>query len=101
MVKAIRTDGTHRKAAVTDENGRFALRGLDKGLTKLSVRALAIGQKALVPVAPNTDKDDLEIRLRDIEPPADLKTYSVLGMQLADVSPEVKDAYDLSYDSGA
>jgi protocatechuate 3,4-dioxygenase beta subunit len=101
MVKAIRTDGTHRKATVTDENGRFALRGLDKGLTKLSVRALAIRQKALVPVASNTDRDDLEIRLRDIELPADLKTYSVLGMQLADLTPEVKDAYDLFYDSGA
>jgi hypothetical protein len=100
-VKAIRKDGTHRKATVTDENGRFALRGLDKGLTKLSVRALAIKQKAFVPIAAKKDKEDLEIRLRAIELPADLKTYAVLGMQLADVTPEIKDAYDLFDDSGA
>jgi hypothetical protein len=101
MVKAIRTDGSHRKATVTDEKGRFALRGLEKGLTRLSVRALAIRQKALVPVAVKGDKEDLEVRLRDIELPAGLKTYSVLGMQLADVNPEVKDAYDLWNDKGA
>lgn len=101
MVKAIRTDGTQRKATVTDEKGKFALRGLDKGLTRLSVRALAIRQKALVPVALKGDKEDLEVRLRDIELPAGLKTYSVLGMQLADVNSEVKDAYDLRNDKGA
>ncbi len=101
MVKATRTDGTHRKTTVTDEEGRFALRGLYKGLTKLSVRALAIRQKALVPVALKGDKDDLEVRLRDIELPAGLKIYTVLGMQLADVTPDVKDAYDLWNGKGA
>jgi hypothetical protein len=101
MVKAIRTAGTHRKATVTDENGKFALRGLDKGLTKLSVRALAIRQKALVPLALKGDKQDLEIQLRDIELPRDLRTYEVLGMQLADLTPDVKDAYSLWDDKGA
>lgn len=101
IVKAIRTDGRHRKATATDANGRFLVRGLDKGLTKLSVRALAIRQKALVPVAVNGDKEDLEVQLRDIGLPKDLKTYSVLGMQLADVTPELKDAYDLFNESGA
>ena len=33
--------------------------------------------------------------------PADLKTYAVLGMQLADVTPELKSAYDLYHDDGA
>ena len=33
--------------------------------------------------------------------PADLKTYAVLGMQLADVTPELKSAYDLYHERGA
>ena len=35
MIKAIRKDGTHRKATMTDANGKFALRGLSEGLTML------------------------------------------------------------------
>ena len=33
--------------------------------------------------------------------PADLKTYAVLGIQLADVTPELKSAYDLDFEHGA
>ena len=33
--------------------------------------------------------------------PADLKKYAVLGMQLADVTPELKSAYDLYLGYGA
>ena len=32
--------------------------------------------------------------------PADLKKYAVLGMQLADVTPELRSAYDLYFDDG-
>lgn len=101
MVKALRTDGSHRKAIVTDAKGMFVLRGLAPGLTRLSVRALAIKQKALVPVAVKGDKDDLEVRLRKIEFPANLKVRTVLGMQLADLTPELKDAYGIQNKRGA
>ena len=46
-------------------------------------------------------KNDLEVRLKPIPLPADLKKYAVLGMQLADVTPELKSAYDLYFDRGA
>ena len=46
MIKAIRKDGTHRKATMTDANGKFALRGLGEGPTVVSARALGIKQKA-------------------------------------------------------
>ena len=33
--------------------------------------------------------------------PGDLKKHAVLGMQLADVTPQLKSAYDLYFDRGA
>jgi len=102
MIKAVtRKDGGHGKSTLTDANGKFALRGLSEGLTLLSARNLEIKQKTQMPMALNGDKVDLEVRLKPIELPAGLKSYSVLGMQLADVTPELKSAYDLYNDRGA
>jgi beta-lactamase regulating signal transducer with metallopeptidase domain len=101
MIRATRKDGSHLKGTMTDADGKFALRGLSKGLTSLSARALDIKQKTLVPIALNSDKNDLEVRLRTIPFPTDLKTYAVLGMQLAEVTPELKSAYDLFLERGA
>jgi hypothetical protein len=53
------------------------------------------------PLALKGGKIDLEVRLKPIELPAGLNSYSVLGMQLADVTPELKSAYDLYHDRGA
>jgi beta-lactamase regulating signal transducer with metallopeptidase domain len=101
MIKAFLKDGSHRKATMSDANGKFALRGLSDGLTKFSARALAIKQKIDLPMAINGDKIDLEVRLKTISLPADLKKIAVLGMQLADVTPELKSAYDLYVEHGA
>jgi beta-lactamase regulating signal transducer with metallopeptidase domain len=101
MVKAARADWTHRKATMTDANGKFALRGLIEGLTTLSVRALHIKQQVHMPIAVNGDQNDLQVQLKPIALPADLKKHTVLGMQLADVTPESKSAYDLYFDRGA
>ncbi len=101
MVKVIRKDRSHRKATMTDANGKFAVRGLSKGLTKFSARALDIKQKIYLPMAVNSDQNDLEVRLKTISLPTDLKKHAVLGMQLADVTPELKSAYDLYDERGA
>jgi beta-lactamase regulating signal transducer with metallopeptidase domain len=101
MVEAIRKDGDYRKATMTDASGKFALRGLTEGLTMLTARALEIRQKLNLPMALNSDKLDLELRLRPVPLPAGLKAHEVLGMQLADVTPELKSAYDLYNDRGA
>jgi protocatechuate 3,4-dioxygenase beta subunit len=100
MVKAVLKDGTHRKATTTGERGRFALRGLSPGLTLFSARAMEIRQKLNLPMAVNADRTDLEVRLKPIPLPADLPRYDVLGMQLADVTPELISAYDLFWERG-
>ncbi len=101
MIEAIRKDSSHRKAAMTDANGKFALRGLSDGLTMVTAHALDIKQKAQLPMALSSDKLDLEVRLKPMALPANLKEYTVLGMQLTDVTPELKSAYDLFNDRGA
>jgi beta-lactamase regulating signal transducer with metallopeptidase domain len=101
MVEAVRKDGNYRKATMTDASGKFALRGLTEGLTMLTAHALDIRQKLNLPLALNGDKLDLELRLRPIPLPTGLKAHEVLGMQLTDVTPELKSAYDLWNDRGA
>ena len=101
MIKAIRKDGTHRKATLSDTNGNFALRGLSGGLTLLSARAMQIRQNLQLPMALNDDKTDLELRLKPIPLPAGVQGHDVLGMRLTDVTPELKSAYDLFTDHGA
>ncbi len=101
IIKAMLNDGSHRKGTMTDANGKFALRGLSKGLTLLGARALDIKQKIQLPMAVNSDQNDLEVRLKAIELPAGLKHYAVLGMQLTDVTADLKSAYDLYFDRGA
>lgn len=101
MIKITRKDGGHRKAVMTDANGRFAIRGLSPGLTLLVARCLPIKQTAQMPMALNGDRTDLEVRLRPIPLPANLPKYAVLGMQLTDMTPELKSAYNVFNDRGA
>jgi hypothetical protein len=101
MIKAIRKDKTHRKATTTDASGSFALRGVSGGLIMLTARALEIRQQTYLPIAVKSDMLDLEVRLRPIALPANLKTYPILGMQLADVTPELRSTYDLFGERGA
>ena len=101
MVKVTGEGGGHRKTTMTDANGKFALRGLGEGPTMISARALGIKQKAQMSIALIDDQNDLGVRLKAIALPADLKKHSVLGMQLADVTPQLKSAYDLYFDHGA
>ncbi len=101
MVEATRKDGGYRKATMTDARGKFALRGLTEGLTMLTAISLEIRQKLNLPIALNSDKLDLELRLRPLTLPAGLKAQEVLGMQLTDVTSELKSAYDLGNERGA
>ncbi|MHB1562039.1 MAG: carboxypeptidase-like regulatory domain-containing protein, partial [Isosphaeraceae bacterium] len=100
-VKVARNNWGHEKATQTDASGRFVLRGLSGGPSVLKARSLEFKQKAEVPLTLDGDKLDLVVRLKPIVVPGGIKTYSVLGMKLADVTPELKSAYDLWNDRGA
>ncbi len=101
MVEASLTDRSDRKATVTDADGGFALLGLKKGPTLVVASALTIKQKASLSIGLDADRVGLEVRLQVLDLPADLKKHEVLGMQLADLTPGLKSAYDLYQDRGA
>ena len=101
MVKAVREDGADRKATMADADGKFACAGLRGGLTIINARALDIKQKARLEMAVEGDQNDLEVRLKPMSLAPIMKKHAVLGMQLADVTPELKSAYDLYFDRGA
>jgi hypothetical protein len=101
MIKAASTSGGHRKAALTDAGGRFELKGMPAGATVVSVLALDIKQKAQMPITLDSDKTDLEVRLNEMPLPPNLKSTTVLGMKLTDLTPELKTAYELRNAGGA
>ena len=92
MVKVVRKDGSHRKATATDANGKFALRGPERRLDDVRDRPGHGYQADVLPAdgPQRAIKIGLEVRLKPISLPADLKTYTVLGMQLADMTPNIE-----------
>ncbi len=100
-VEVVNQAERQRKGVATDASGKFAVRGLKGGEMTLTATSLPIKQKGRLTITLDVDKDDLELHLKAIALPVDLKTHEVLGMRLADVTPELKAAYDLFFDQGA
>lgn len=91
--------GTGRKGALTDEHGRFTIKGVTKGTNQVYVRSLPLKQKADLSI--DFDKDrDLPIRLQLMPPFDEPERYEVLGMQVGDLTPQIKKACDLFFDQG-
>jgi PDZ domain/Carboxypeptidase regulatory-like domain len=101
MVRAVRHDGTHRKATLSAADGTFVLRGLADGPTTLWAHREGLKQTSRSPIDIRGDQAGVTLRLQPIPLPRDVKTYSVLGMQLVDLTPELKSAYDVYADCGA
>jgi hypothetical protein len=99
-VKAVEPGGRCLKAGMADERGKFVIRGMADGPATLTILAGHIKEKTRVPLVLAGDRTDLKISLQSIPFPKDLKTYRVLGMELADVTPELRSAYDLATDRG-
>lgn len=100
QVKIASPNNANHKYAATDKRGRFDLRGLIDGPLVFSALDVANNQKVTLAIAQGEPKRDLEIQMKPIRMPQ-LKTYSVLGMKLIDVNPDVKRAYNLFFENGA
>ncbi|WP_029246744.1 carboxypeptidase-like regulatory domain-containing protein [Schlesneria paludicola] len=98
----VKIEGGERKACLTDATGRFDLKGLadDQQLT-ISVLAKEIDQKTSMKANLNQDLSNLKLQLEPIELPKTPKIYTVLGMQLTDLSPDYRTGYNLFIPAGA
>ncbi len=90
-----------RKAVLSDAEGRFVLRGLVAGATTVRAHAIPLQQKIKAPIMLDHDEDHLELRLEPISLTTQPRTVEVLGMKLADVTPELQAVYDLYDKQGA
>ena len=94
-------DRNRDKATLTNSEGRFSFRGLVEQPAIFRVHAMKLRQKIKLPVELDHDYENLEIRLKPIEIQEEPKSVEVLGMQLADITPELKERFDLSHKIGA
>ena len=84
-----------RKRATTDDHGRFHLPGL-QGDVVVTVHSLQLKQKAQQRLTVSAENVKLDLHLTPILYSSPIKTYKILGMTVADVTPELQRAYDLS-----
>ncbi len=101
LIEATRDDGSLRKATMTDANGQFTLRGLIDGATKLNAHAMDIKQKSNQSILLDRDINELEVRLKEISLTSKPRVVTVLGMQLTDLTAELRSVYDQYESAGA
>lgn len=99
VVRCQQTGGEGRKGALTDEQGRFAINGVTKGLNQVYVRSLPLKQKADLPIVFDAD-GDVPIQLQLMPPFDEPERHEVLGLEVGDVTPQIKKACDLNFDEG-
>lgn len=99
-VNAVPThESAARKHAVTDTRGRFKLRGL-QGTVVLTAHSLPLKEKAQKRLTLSAENVQLDLHLAPIVYTNTPKTYKMLGMAVANVTPELQRAYDLFSPTG-
>jgi serine/threonine protein kinase len=96
LVEAIPSDPAAQfKEAATDADGRFVLQGLPDGDILVRTHSLALEQKAQAAVHLTGADVVTDLRLEPIILKNPLSLVPLFGMKLADITPEIKIAYDL------
>lgn len=101
LVKAALPDNWSRKATLTDDQGRFRIRGLARGVQTLSVQAWKIQQSSSQVLIVIGDQTDLEVRLKAAPIAPGVESHTLLGMKLTDLTPKTQDAYGLWWSRGS
>ncbi len=97
LIEAVPADpNAQYKQRLTDADGRFVLKGLPDGEIVVRVHSMELKQKAQATVRMAGANLEANLRLEPVvlkNPPS---LVSMLGMKLADLTPELKSAYGLS-----
>jgi hypothetical protein len=88
------------RSSITDDQGRFQLRGLPDGGVNLHAHTTAFDAQARKTIQLAGTDVELNLRLEPVvlNPPP--QPVSLLGMKLADVTPEMQSVYDLDAATG-
>jgi hypothetical protein len=96
LIEALPADPNARyKQEFTNAEGRFVLKGLPDGEIVVRVHSLALEQKAQGTVRMAGADVDVNLRLEPVVMKNPLSLTTLLGMKVADITPELKAAYDL------
>lgn len=100
MVEALFDDDDQRKATLTDGDGRFDLRGLPAARCRLRAHDLPHREKVVRELLLDRDQEDLELPTEPLPPAEHPHRAMVLGMMVCDLTPALRDEYDLDSDHG-
>lgn len=88
------------RTSLTDDQGRFQLRGLPDGGVNVRAHTAAFDAQARQQVQLTGADVELNLRLGPVSLKAPPKPVHWLGMKLADVTPELQSVYDLDAATG-
>ena len=95
-IEAVPSDPTAQyKEGMTDAEGKFVLEGLPAGDIALRAHSFLLEQKARVSVRLAEANIVQDLKLQPVAMKGPLSLVNVLGMRVADITPELKAAYDL------
>jgi serine/threonine protein kinase len=96
LIEALPSDlNAQYKQQVTDADGRFLIQGLPDGEIIVRSHSLALEQKGRATVRMAGADVDVNLRLEPVVMKNPLLLMPLFGMKLADITPELKAAYDL------
>jgi hypothetical protein len=101
LIEALPSDpNAEFKQQITDAEGRFLIQGLPDGEIIVRSHSLALEQKGQATVHMAGADADVNLRLEPVVLKNPLHLIALLGMKLADLSPELQAAYDLDAPTG-
>jgi len=100
MVEAVYADPELRQAVMGDAQGCFKLTGLMNGPVKLRAHAMDFSHKGDLKLLLDRDQSDVMFRLPAVKLKTQPATYELLGLIVADNSPELVEFYDLPDQQG-
>jgi beta-lactamase regulating signal transducer with metallopeptidase domain/5-hydroxyisourate hydrolase-like protein (transthyretin family) len=89
-----------QRQTTTDANGHFELAGLTEGSTQLRAHATGLDHRAVQRLDLTDHDQDITLKMAPVEIKGQLKPVRLFGMQLVDVTPEIKEVYGLYRDDG-
>ncbi len=100
LVEALFADNRLRQATLSSPDGRFRLSGLPDAAATLRTHAADWHCKGKLELRIDRDHHDLTLTLSSVKRPKPSATYDLLGLTVADNSPELREFYDLRDHSG-
>jgi beta-lactamase regulating signal transducer with metallopeptidase domain len=93
-------EGRRVRSVTTDASGHFQVLGLAAGRVVVHAHGGQLREKCVRPVSLSEHDQDLTLRMQLAPAPKGLKTFDLLGLRVADVTPELQKLYDLRSSDG-